>query len=57
MEKKTYESPSVEVVEVETEGLMIVNSTKGELKWGGGGNGLNRVRYQRHDDWSNGWEE
>ena len=59
MEKKMYEKPVTEVVDVETESLMIpasMNAVKSDegFKYGGGGSVPNRTRSR--DSWSNGWE-
>ena len=56
MEKKTYERPIVEVMNIETESLMVILSAKGEFQYKGGGNGFNRVRSQSRNAWSDGWD-
>ena len=62
MEKKQYERPVAEVVDIETESLMIpasgnkVESNAG-FQFGGGGSVPNRTRSHSRNTWSNGWEE
>ena len=63
MEKRTYESPVTEAMNIETEGLMVspsvreVRSTNTGIGFGGGGTGPNRVRNQSRNAWSDGWDE
>ena len=62
MERKIYERPIAEVVDIETESLMIqasmneVKSNEGFI-FGNGGSGPNRTRSHSRNTWSNGWEE
>ena len=61
MERKHYERPITEVMNIETESLMIQASVKivqsGEgFQFGGGGSGPSRSRSFNRDTWSNGWE-
>ena len=62
MEKKQYERPIAEVLDIETESLMIpasmneVESNAG-FHYGNGGNVPNRTRSHNRNTWSNGWEE
>ena len=61
MEKKPYKRPIAEVMNIETESLMIpasVNKVQGNagFQFGGGGTVPNRTRSHNRDTWSSGWE-
>ena len=61
MERKVYVRPIAEVVDIETESLMVpasmnkVESNAG-FHYGNGGNVPNRTRSHSRNTWSNGWD-
>ena len=61
MERKQYVRPIAEVMNIETESLMIqasvkaIQSSEGFI-FGGGGSVPNRTRSHSRDTWSSGWE-
>ena len=62
MEKKAYERPVAEVVDIETERLMLPASVKSVqsadgLIFGGAGGGNAARSNGRRDAWSNGWDD
>ena len=61
MEKKQYERPATEVMDIEAEDMMIqasINAVKSDdgFHYGGGDNVPNRIRSHGRNVWSNGWE-